>query len=145
MDMNSKYQILAALINESRYLQSGIRDGMDAASAAALRGTLTWMLRELESGEREAYTLADSLGLHTDGLPPLSRLLTGGVFRVKLHFRCTDSFVAELLIRRITESMIRVQREVNRAEDSPGPATDLLLHRFQCCTYGSVRNLQPFL
>ena len=145
MDMNSKYQILAALINESRYLQSGIRDGMDAASAAALRGTLTWMLRELESGEREAYTLADSLGLHTDGLPPLSRLLTSGVFRVKLHFRCTDSFVAELLIRRITESMIRIQKEVNQAEDPPGPAMALLLHRFQCCTYGSVRNLQPFL
>lgn len=145
MDLKNRQLILTVLVNESRFLQVGIRDAIDAASGTSLRGTLTLIRKELDRMEWEAYSIADSLGSNEDGLPPLSYLLTNGLCRIKLHFRSCDSAVAEVLIQNITMSMIRIQKAANQAAELRDPRVKLLIHRFFGCIYGSIRNLQSFL
>ena len=137
--------IMTAVIHASRFCQTGVRDGMDAASGAALRKTLGMLLRELDSIESEAYTMAQSFGINFDGLPPLPHLLSAAKSRVRLHFHNSDSCVSELLIQIGTKTMVDLIKVRNRTVDSADTGTELLLHRLLGCINASIRSLQAYL
>ena len=143
--MNESHLILTTLIQGCRHLKTGIRDGLDTAAEAALRTTLSDIMRELDSIEYEAFTVGHSRGIHFDGLPPLHHFLSNIRNRLFLHFRNKDSCIAELLIRSGVRSSICVLKLRNRLEPASDTRVSILLERYLGCIQAARRSLEEYL
>lgn len=143
--MNDTLTLLTTLFQSVQYCQTKIRDCMDAASQESLLRMLALHAEEADALESEIRAKAQQLGLYFDGLPPISHLLSIGLTRIKLHFRNTDSFIAELLIRTVTNSMIQIQKKCNSLQAEYDPHAELLVQRFLGYASATIRNMREYL
>ncbi len=142
--MNGTNLILSCLFDGTRSCQTALKDGQDAASCASLKTKLHLILREVDALEMEIRTLSSSRGLEFDGLPPISHILAHGRARIRLHFRNSDSAVAEMLINTFSKTVIPLMKSKNQCHD-PEPQTEYLTQRYLGCVSAAVRNLQEYL
>ena len=124
--------------------RSFLNDGCDAASQASLHDLLTQLQRELDLIEADILAKAASIGLHFDGLPSVSYYLRKFKNRLILHFRNSDSAVAESMIRCATDCIITISR-VRYESEGTDPCIEQLLQRFQCCLNISARYFRAYL
>lgn len=141
--MNEMQPILKELMDSLRRCKTCITDGIDATFGAKLRVELQDILKELDLIESDTVSRCASVQIHFDSLPALPAIFRQMSNRLRLHFRNTDSEIAESMICCCNQSMIRIQRIANSAHTDL--MTSLLLHRFLGCLAASVRSLQHFL
>ena len=124
--------------------RSFLNDGADAASQASLHDLLGQLHRELDLIEAEILAKSASVGLHFDSLPPLSYYLKKFRNRLTLHFRNSDSAVAESIIRCATNCIITISRARNET-DTADPVTEQLYQRLHWCFNMSLRHFKSYL
>ena len=105
--MKNSREILTSVLKTTQMGQIGIRSVLDTSMRPGLRKTLESQLREYDSIETEAHSIATQRGWDMDELDPSVRLWSNLMTRMKLNGRNTDSKIADMMIQGNTKGMIK--------------------------------------
>lgn len=142
--MKRNQQFLSALLKTIQLGQVEIRSVLDSSLSSSLRHTLEGQLREYDSMETEAYTIALQRGWELPELDPGRRFLKDKQTRMKLNGHCTDSRIAGFLIQGNTKSMIQGLKNLHLIED-PDHQIKILSQKLLDCETAHIRQMQLFL
>ena len=106
MFMKNSREILTSVLKTTQMGQIGIRSVLDTSMRPGLRKALESQLREYDSIETEAHSIATQRGWDMDELDPSVRLWSNLMTRMKLNGRNTDSKIADMMIQGNTKGMI---------------------------------------
>ena len=143
--MKPNEQLLSALLRTTQLGQVEIRSLLDISMGSGLRSTLEKQLREFDSIETEAYTIALQRGWELPELDPGRRFLKDRVTRMKIiRDRNTDSRIADILIQGNTKGMIRGLKHLHQFEVQDHPIR-ILSQKLLDCETAHIRQMQSFL
>ena len=142
--MNESKQILSAMLKTIQMGQVDIRSVLDTSLGSSLRSTLQTQLREYDSMEAEAYTIALQRGWELPELDPGKRFLRDRFTRMKLTGPDTDSRIADLLILGNTKGMIQGLRQLHQSENRDQQIR-ILSQKLLDCETAHIRQMQNFL
>ena len=136
--------LLTALLKTVQLGQVRIRSVMDASMGSSLRHLLECQLREFDSMETEAFTIALQRGWELPELDPGRRFLQDRLTRIKLNGSHTDSRIADMLIQNHTKGMIEGLRNLHQFR-KPDRQIQILSQKLLDCETAHIRQMQPFL
>ena len=142
--MENSRELLIALLKTAQREQAGIRSVLDLSMGAELRHALEAQLRELESIETEAHTLACQRGWELQDPDPALRILKDMLTRLQLRGKGSDTRIAGMMIRSNTQGMIRGLRVIHRYTGKD-TAIQILWRKLLDCQTANIRQLQQFL
>ena len=142
--MKENLEFLSALLKTIQTGQVEIRSVLDTPLGSGLRSTLESQLREYDSIETEAFTIALQRGWELPELDPGRRFLKDRVTRIKLNGRGTDSRIADLLIQGNTKGMIQGLRNLHRFSGQDHQIR-ILSQKLLDCETAHIRQMQAFL
>ena len=142
--MKEIQEFLSALLKTIQTGQVEIRSVLDTPLGSGLRSTLESQLREYDSIETEAFTIALQRGWELPELDPGRRFLKDRVTRLKLNGRGTDSRIADLLIQGNTKGMIQGLRNLHRFSGQDHQIR-ILSQKLLDCETAHIRQMQAFL
>ena len=105
--MKNSKELLSSVVKTAQMGQTGIRSVLDTSMRPSLRKALESQLREYDSIETEAHTIASQRGWELKELDPGVRMMTDMMTRMKLHGRNTDSKIADMMIQGNTRGMVK--------------------------------------
>ena len=124
--MKNSKDILSSVLKTTQMGQVGIRSVLDTSMQPGLRAALESQLREYDSIETEAHTLATQRGWELNELDPGIRFMTDRMTRLRLNGRNTDSKIAGMMIQRDEHISILSQKLLD-------------------CETANIRQMQTFL
>lgn len=142
--MKKNQQFLSAMLKTIQMGQVEIRSVLDTALGSSLRNTLEAHLKEYDSMESEAYSIALQRGWELPELDPGKRFLKDRITRMKINRRNTDSRIADMLIRGNTDGMIRGLKNLHQLE-SQDHQIRILSQKLLDCETAHIRQMQVFL
>lgn len=124
--------------------QIGIRSVLDTSMQPNLREALESQLREYDSIETEAHTIASQRGWEPEELDPAVRFLADRMTRIKLTGRNSDSRIAAMMIQGNTRGMIKGLKNLHRmtAKDQ---RVETLSQKLLDCENANIRQMHGFL
>lgn len=124
--------------------QIGIRSVLDTSMRPSLRKALESQLREYDSIETEAHSIATQRGWELKELDPGVRMMADMMTRMKLHGRNTDSKIAGMMIQGNTKGMIKGLKNIHQFDDQ-----DVLVktvsQKLLDCETANIRQMQGYL
>ena len=105
--MKNSREILTSVLKTTQMGQIGIRSVLDTSMRPGLRKALESQLREYDSIETEAHSIATQRGWDMDELDPSVRVWSNLMTRMKLGGRNTDSKIADMMIQGNTMGMTK--------------------------------------
>lgn len=142
--MKPNQQVLSALLKTIQLGQVQIRSILDTSLGSGLRSTLEKQLREYNSMETEACTLALQRGWELPELDPGVRFLKDRITRMKLNGRSTDSRIADILILGNTKGMIQGLKQLHQLGEQD-PQIRILSQKLLDCETAHIRQMQSYL
>lgn len=142
--MKPNQQVLSALLKTIQLGQIQIRSILDTSLGSGLRSTLEKQLREYNSMETEACTLALQRGWELPELDPGVRFLKDRITRMKLNGRSTDSRIADILILGNTKGMIQGFKQLHQLGEQD-PQIRILSQKLLDCETAHIRQMQAYL
>lgn len=142
--MKNSKEILSSLLLTTQMGQVGIRSVLDIGMRPGLRKALESQLREYNSIESEAHSIASQRGWELRELEPAVRFVTDRVNRMKLTGRDTDSKIADMMIRDNTKGMIRSLKDQHRFGGTD-QQIHILSQKLLDCETANILKLQTFL
>ena len=142
--MKQNQELLSAMLKTIQLGQVEIRSVLDTTLGTSLRSALESQLREYDSIETEAFTIALQRGWELPELDPGRRFLKDRVTRLKLNGRGTDSRIADLLIQGNTKGMIQGLRNLHRFSGQDHQIR-ILSQKLLDCETAHIRQMQAFL
>ena len=142
--MKKNQEMLSSLLKTVQIGQVELRSLLDTTLSSSLRNTLESQLKEYDSIETEAYTIALQRGWELRELDPGTRFLRDRFTRMKLNGRNTDSRIADMLIQRNTRDMIQGFRS-RRQLDQPDRPIQTLSQKLLDCETANIRQMQGYL
>lgn len=142
--MKRSEQFLSVLLKTIQIGQVEIRSLLDTTLGSNLRNTLEIQLREYDSIETEAYTIALQRGWELPELDPGRRFLRDRMTRMKLNGRNTDSRIADILIRGNTKGMILGLKHLHQFEGQDQQIR-ILSQKLLDCERAHIRQMQNYL
>lgn len=121
-----------------------IRSILDTSMDPGLRSALEEQLREYDSMETEALTIALQRGWELSVLDPGRCFLTDKATRFRLNCRNTDSVIADIMIQKNTKAMIRGLKNLHQFQDEDAQIR-ILSQKLLDCETASIRQLQQYL
>ena len=142
--MKNSREILTSVLKTTQMGQIGIRSVLDTSMRPGLRKALESQLREYDSIETEAHSIATQRGWDMDELDPSVRVWSNLMTRMKLGGRNTDSKIADMMIQGNTKGMIKSLKLMHRLprEDSQISA---LSQKLLDTENANIRQMQAFL
>ena len=144
MQLKSNKEILSSIMKTTQMGQVGIRSVLDTAMRPSLRKALEDQLREYDSIETEAHTIATQRGWELKELDPAVRFLADRMTRIKLSRHSSDSRIADMRILSSTKGMIREIKNKHQFPDTDSPVSTLSQKLIDCET-ASIRQMQIYL
>ncbi len=142
--MKNSKDILSSLLKTTQMGQVGIRSVLDTSIDAKLRQALEDQLREYDSIETEAHSLAAQRGWELRELDPAVRMMSDMMTRMKLTGRNTESRIADMMIQGNTRGMIKSLKNLHRYEGTDGQI-HVLSQKLLDCETANIRQMQDFL
>ena len=142
--MKPSEQLLSALLKTVQLGQVEIRSLLDTSMGSGLRDVLEQQLREFDSIETEAYTIALQRGWDLAELDPGRRFWKDRMTRMKLNSWDTDSRIADILILEHTKGMIRGLKHIHRFQEKD-PQIRILSQKLLDCETAHIQRMQGFL
>ena len=124
--------------------QVGIRSVLDISMRPGLRKALESQLREYDSIETEAHTIASQRGWELPELDPAVRFMTDAMTRMRLSRGNCDSKIADMMIQGNTKGMIKGLKNLHqfpKLDDQISTISQKLLD----CETANIRQMQSFL
>lgn len=144
MHMKSSKEILSSLLKTTQMGQVGIRSVLDNTMEPGLRKALESQLREYDSIETEAHTLAGQRGWELRELDPAVRTMADMMTRMKLMGKNTDSRIADMMIQGNTRGMVKGLKNLHRYTDSD-KQIETLSQKLLDCENANIRQMQSYL
>ena len=142
--MKNGKEILTSLLKTTQMGQVGIRSVLDTSMRPGLRKALESQLREYDSIETEAHSIASQRGWELRELDPAVRMMSDMMTRMKLSGKNSDSKIADMMIQGNTRGMIKSLKDIHQF-----PGTDeqisTLSQKLLDCETANIRQMQGFL
>lgn len=144
LDMKNSKEILSSLLKTAQMGQVGIRSVLDTGMGAGLRQELESQLREYDTIETEAHTLAGQRGWDLPELDPAVRIMTDMMTRARLGSRGTDTRIAGMMIRGNTRGMIKGLKNIHQYNGQDAQI-QILSQKLLDCETANIRQMQQYL
>lgn len=144
MNMKSNKDILSSILKTTQMGQSGIRSVLDTASRSDLRKALADQLREYDTIETEAHSIASQRGWELPELDPGVRFMADMMTRAKLSYGNADSKIAGMMIEGNTKGLIKGLKNIHQFQGDDGPVTTLSQKLLDFET-ANIRQMREFL
>lgn len=142
--MKNGKEILTSLLKTTQMGQVGIRSVLDTSMRPGLRKALEDQLREYDSIETEAHSIATQRGWELRELDPAVRMMADMMTRMKLGSRNTDSKIADMMIQGNTRGMIKGLKNIHQFTDNDEQIS-ILSQKLLDCETANIRQMQGFL
>lgn len=142
--MKNSKEILSSVIKTAQMGQTGIRSVLDTSMRPSLRKALESQLREYDSIETEAHTIASQRGWELKELDPGARMITDMMTRMKLHGRNTDSKIADMMIQGNTRGMVKGLKNLHQFPSSDSQV-QMVSQKLLDCETANIRQMQGYL
>ena len=142
--MKNSKEILSSVVKTAQMGQTGIRSVLDTSMRPSLRKALESQLREYDSIETEAHTIASQRGWELKELDPGVRLMTDMMTRMKLHGRNTDSKIADMMIQGNTRGMVKGLKNLHQFPSSDSQV-QMVSQKLLDCETANIRQMQGYL
>ena len=142
--MKTSKEVLTSILKTTQMGQTGIRSVLDRAMGSDMRQALNSQLREYDSIETEARTMAIQRGWDLEDLDPALRFMSDMTARMRLNGRNTDSKIAGMMIQGNTQGMSKGLKTIHQfsSEDEP---IKTLSQKLLDCENANIRQMQRFL
>ena len=142
--MKNSKEILSSVVKTAQMGQTGIRSLLDTSMRPSLRKALESQLREYDSIETEAHTIASQRGWELKELDPGVRMMTDMMTRMKLHGRNTDSKIADMMIQGNTRGMVKGLKNLHQFPSSDSQV-QMVSQKLLDCETANIRQMQGYL
>ena len=142
--MKNSKELLTSVLKTTQMGQVGIRSVLDTTMQPGLRSALESQLREYDSIETEAHTLATQRGWELNELDPGIRFMADRMTRLRLNGRNTDSKIAGMMIQGNTRGMIKSLKNIHQY-DQQDDQIYILSQKLLDCENANIRQMQGFL
>lgn len=142
--MKNSKEILSSVVKTAQMGQTGIRSVLDTSMRPSLRKALESQLREYDSIETEAHTIAFQRGWELKELDPGVRMMTDMMTRMKLHGRNTDSKIADMMIQGNTRGMVKGLKNLHQFPSSDSQV-QMVSQKLLDCETANIRQMQGYL
>lgn len=142
--MKNNKELLSSVLKTTQMGQVGIRSVLDTTMRPSLRKALESQLREYDSIETEAHSIASQRGWEVRELDPAVRFLSDMAVRMKLNGRDTDSKIAGMMIQGNTKGMVKGLKDLHRFSSSD-EQIQILSQKLLDCETANIRQMQDFL
>lgn len=142
--MKNSKEILSSVVKTAQMGQTGIRSVLDTSMRPSLRKALESQLREYDSIETEAHTIASQRGWELKELDPGVRMMTDMMTRMKLHGRNTDSKIADMMIQGNTRGMVKGLKNLHQFPSSDSQL-QMVSQKLLDCETANIRQMQGYL
>ena len=142
--MKTSKELLSSLLKTTQMGQVGIRSVLDTAMQPGLRRALTDQLKEYDSIETEAHTIAHQRGWEVPELDPAVRFMADRVTRMKLTGRRSDSKIAAMMVQGNTQGMIKGLKNLHQLERRD-ERLQILTQKLLDCEDANIRQMHQFL
>ena len=142
--MKNSKEILSSVVKTAQMGQTGIRSVLDTSMRPSLRKALESQLREYDSIETEAQTIASQRGWELKELDPGVRMMTDMMTRMKLHGRNTDSKIADMMIQGNTRGMVKGLKNLHQFPSSDSQV-QMVSQKLLDCETANIRQMQGYL
>ena len=142
--MKTGKEVLSSALKTTQMGQIGIRSVLDTTKKPQLRQALEDQLKEYDSIETEAHTIAFQRGWEVPELDPAVRFMADRVTRMKLMGRNSDSRIAAMMIQGNTRGMIKGLKNVHHMKQ-PDQRVQTLTQKLLDCETANIRQMQQFL
>lgn len=142
--MKNGKEILSSVVKTAQMGQTGIRSVLDTSMRPSLRKALESQLREYDSIETEAHTIASQRGWELKELDPGVRMMTDMMTRMKLHGRNTDSKIADMMIQGNTRGMVKGLKNLHQFPSSDSQV-QMVSQKLLDCETANIRQMQGYL
>lgn len=142
--MKGSKDLLSSILKTTQMGQIGIRSVLKASIRASLRSALNSQLREYDTIEREAHTIAASRGWKLEELDPAIKGMTNMMVKAQLAFGNTDSKVAAMMIQGNTKGMIKSLKNLHQFKNSD-QRVSILSQKLLDCETANIRQMQGYL
>lgn len=142
--MKKNKELLSSVLKTTQMGQVGIRSVLDTTMRPGLRKALESQLREYDSIETEAHSIASQRGWEVRELDPAVRFLSDMAARMKLNGRDTDSKIAGMMIQGNTKGMVKGLKDLHRFASSD-EQIQILSQKLLDCETANIRQMQDFL
>lgn len=142
--MKTSKEVLSSLLKTTQMGQIGIRSVLDTSMQPSLRSALESQLREYDSIETEAHTIATQRGWEPKELDPAVRFMADRVTRMKLTGRNSDSKIAAMMIQGNTRGMIKGLKNLHRMT-THDERVQILSQKLLDCENANIRQMHGFL
>lgn len=142
--MKNSKEILSSVVKTAQMGQTGIRSVLDTSMRPSLRKALESQLREYDSIETEAHTIASQRGWELKELDPGARMMTDMMTRMKLHGRNTDSKIADMMIQGNTRGMVKGLKNLHQFPNSDSQV-QMVSQKLLDCETANIRQMQGYL
>ena len=136
--------MLSSALKTTQMGQIGIRSVLDTTMKPQLRQALEDQLKEYDSIETEAHTIAFQRGWEVPELDPAVRFMADRVTRMKLMGRGSDSRIAAMMIQGNTRGMIKGLKNIHHMKQ-PDQRIQTLTQKLLDCETANIRQMQQFL
>ena len=144
MNMKNSKEILSSLLKTTQMGQIGIRSVLDNSMRPGLRKALESQLREYDSIETEAHSIATQRGWEVEELDPAVRYMTNMMTKMKLSGRNTDSKIAGKMIQGNTRGMIKGLKNIHQFAGQD-EQINILSQKLLDCENANIRQMQGYL
>lgn len=142
--MKNSKELLSSVVKTAQMGQVGIRSVLDTSMRPSLRKALESQLREYDSIETEAHTIASQRGWELEELDPGVRMMTDMMTRMKLHGRNTDSKIADMMIQGNTKGMVKGLKNLHQFPSSDSQV-QMVSQKLLDCETANIRQMQGYL
>ena len=124
--------------------QTGIRCVLKLPLRSTLRTALKEQLKEYDSIEQEAQSIASSRGWTLEELDPTVKSMAKMVTRTRLSFGNVNSKVAAMMIQGNTRGIIKGYKNIHQLYESD-ERVSTLTQKLLDCESANVKQMQGFL
>lgn len=142
--MKGSKDVLSSIIKTTQMGQIGIRSVLNAPLRSGMKEALRSQLREYDSIERQALTLASARGIEAEQLDPAIKYMTNMMTKARLRFGNVSSKTAAMMIQGNTRGVIKGYKNLNQFSE-PDEEVTALSRKLLDCEQENIKQMQGFL
>lgn len=142
--MNDNKELLNSIISTVQMGQVGIRSVLDSAVRADFKKALQSQLKEYDTVETQAHSIAASRGLELKEVNPAVRTMAEMMSKAKLCYGRTDSKIAAMMIQGNTRGMIIGLKDQHRYTKADADIKSLS-QKLLDCEHVNIQQMQGYL
>lgn len=142
--MNESKKLLDSIISTVQMGQIGIRSVLDTAVRVDLKNALRSQLREYDTVESQAHSIAASRGWELQEVNPAVSCMAGMMSKMRLCCARPDSKIAAMMIQGNTRGMIIGLKDRHRYTQADGDVKSLS-QKLLDFEQANIRQMQEYL